>query len=323
MVLPFRLPGTCHTFNCICEAPRVVPHQEDIFMQDLRLGDVTISAILEHQKPSKLPEEMFIGADAETAQRHYEDMDPSQFDAETGRIILTFQSFLIRTPKNIILVDTCNGADKLKELVTWDTQPWMDRFHELGLTEADVDYVLCTHLHVDHTGWNTKLEDGRWVPTFPNAKYLFERKEYAYWEDIAKTGIAPAMQRDGVWQLNCLPIAEAGLAELVEGAHRVDDYVSLIPTPGHSPGHYCVRVQSGGKEAIALGDLAHHMLQCREPGWSTIICQDPEMAAKSRRKLFSEIADTGAILLPTHFPAPTAGTLESDGERYRYHFHED
>ena len=290
-------------------------------MRDIRLGDVTISAILEHKKLGLPPEKLFIGADAETARRHYAEMEPFLFDAESGRIVLAFQSFLIRTPKSVIMVDTCNGADKFTDAVSWDTEPWLDRFHELGLTFADVDYVLCTHLHIDHTGWNTRLEKGRWVPTFPNAKYLFEKREYAYWQQVAETGEVPPLQRDGIWQTNCLPVAEAGQAELVQGLHAVDDYVSLLPTPGHSPGHYCVRIRSGGLEAIALGDLAHHMLQCREPGWSTPFCWDPAMAARSRMKLFSEAAESGSLLLPTHFPAPTAGRLTADGDRFRYHFH--
>lgn len=291
-------------------------------MQDIGLGDVTISAILEHQKLGMAPRDLFPTSDPETVSRHYAEMEPFLYDAESGRIVLAFQSFLIRTPKSIILVDTCNGADKLKEAILWDTQPWLDRFHELGLTVADVDFVLCTHLHIDHTGWNTRLEKGRWVPTFPNATYLFERREYAYWQKVAETGEVPPRQRGDIWGMNCLPVAEAGQAELVDGPHRVDDYVSLIPAPGHSPGHYCVRIRSGGLEAIALGDLAHHMLQCREPDWSTPFCWDPEMASKSRRRLFSEAAGSRALLLPTHFPAPTAGRVTADGDRFRYHFHE-
>ncbi|WEX08100.1 MBL fold metallo-hydrolase [Chelativorans sp. AA-79] len=291
-------------------------------MQDIRLGDVTISAILEHQKLGLTPEQLFLGSDAETARRHYAEMEPFLYDAETGRIVLAFQSFLIRTPKNIIMVDTCNGADKLKDKIVWDTRPWLDRFHQLGLTFADVDFVLCTHLHIDHTGWNTRLEQGRWVPTFPNATYLFQKREYVYWQRAAETGAKPPRHQDDIWQINCLPVAEAGQAELVEGAHEVDAYVSLLPTPGHSPGHYCVHIHSGGLEAIALGDLAHHMLQCREPGWSTPFCWDPEMAARSRMKLLSEAVQSRALLLPTHFPAPTAGRVTADGERFRYHFHE-
>lgn len=291
-------------------------------MNDIRLGDVTISVILEHQKLGMRPEDLFLGSDSESVSRHYAEMEPFLYDAETGRIVLAFQSFLIRTPRNIIMVDTCNGPDKLKDAITWDTQPWLDRFQELGLTLADVDFVMCTHLHIDHTGWNTRLEKGRWVPTFPKATYLFERVEYAYWQEIARTGDVPPRQRGDVWSLNCLPVVEAGQAELVNGSHRLDEYISLIPTPGHSPGHCCVRIQSGGLKAIVLGDLAHHKLQCREPGWSTPFCWDPEKAAQSRMKLFSEAAESGALLLPIHFPSPTAGRVQAEGERFHFHFYQ-
>jgi len=288
-------------------------------MQDIRLGDVTISAILEHQKLGLSPDKLFLDCDLEVARGHYAEMEPFLYDAESDRIVLAFQSFLVRTPKSIIMVDTCNGPDKFQSAISWDTKPWLDRLHELGLTFEDIDFVLCTHLHIDHTGWNTRLENGKWVPTFPNATYLFERGEYAYWQNAAEKGL-PSIHRDGVWQTNCLPIAEAGLAKFVEGNFDVDDYVSLMPTPGHSPGHYCVRIRSGGLEAIALGDLAHHVLQCREPDWSTPFCWDPGMAARSRRALLHEAAGNGTLLLPTHFPAPTAGRVTADGARFRYHF---
>src|SRR5690606_26759148 len=176
---------------------------------DIRLGDVTISAILEHQKLGMRAEDLFIGSDSATVARHYAEMEPFLYDAESGRIVLAFQSFVVRTPKSIIMVDTCNGEQKFTDAVVWDTQPWLDRFHALGLTLADVDYVLCTHLHIDHTGWNTRLENGRWVPTFPNATYLFEKREYAYWKEVAESGVVPPRQRDGIWQTNCLPVAEA------------------------------------------------------------------------------------------------------------------
>ncbi|MGV0816619.1 MBL fold metallo-hydrolase [Martelella sp. AMO21009] len=289
-------------------------------MNDIRLGDVTISAILEHQKYGMKPEDLFLGSDTETIRRHAAGMEPFLFDPETGRITLAFQSFLIRTPAKIILVDTCNGADKMTDAVSWDTQPWLDRLHQLGFTPEDIDYVLCTHLHIDHTGWNTRLEKGRWVPTFPNATYLFDRGEYAYWREISGTGIVPPRQREEVWRINCLPVTEAGQAVLVDGAYRLDEHVSIVPTPGHSPGHYCVRVQSRGLEAIVLGDLAHHKLQCCEPVWSTPFCYDPAMAAKSRRRLFCEAVDSGALLLPTHFPSPTAGRLSARGEAFQFDF---
>lgn len=291
-------------------------------MQNIKLGDVTISAILEVERPGKTPEEFFIGASNDVADQYYKDMEPFLYDAETRQIIMAFQSFVVRTPKHTILIDTCNGEDKFTDAVVWPTRPWLDRFHALGLTFDDIDYVLCTHLHIDHTGWNTRLEAGKWVPTFPNATYIFSRTEYAYWENIAKTGIVPPRQRDGVWQTNCLPIVEAGQAMLVDGNHQIDDYVSLTPSPGHSPGHCCVRIQSKGYEAVALGDLMHHPLQCREPDWSTPFCWDPIMAARSRRALLDSAATDNTLLLPTHFPAPTAGYVQQAGDRFKFRFRE-
>lgn len=287
-------------------------------METIRIGDVTISSVLEHQKLSQRPWDFFIGCEPDLARAHMAEMPDWLYDAESERIVLTFQSFVLRTPRNIIMVDTCIGQDKFD--IPWDTRPWLDGLHRLGLTLADIDYVLCTHLHFDHTGWNTRLEKGRWVPTFPKARYLFDRVEYAYWQQIARTGIVPPNQRNGVWQINCLPVVEAGQADLVTGAHWIDDCVSILPTPGHSPGHYCVRITSRGQEAIILGDLTHHLLQCREPDWSTTACWDPHQARLARRCLLSEAAQSAALLLPNHFPAPTAGRVEADGDRFRYHF---
>jgi len=289
-------------------------------MHSIRIGDVVISSILEHQKLSRTPWDFFVGCDPARARAHLAEMPGFLYDAASGRMVLAFHSFVVRTPRSVVMVDTCVGENKFD--IAWDTRPWLDGLHRLGLDVGDIDYVLCTHLHIDHTGWNTRLDNGRWVPTFPRAKYLFERGEYAYWQRVAETGIVPPGQRDGVWQLNCLPVAEAGQAELVSGAHRLDDYISLIPTPGHSPGHYCVRIESAGRQAIALGDLMHHMLQCREPGWSTTVCWDAGLAARARRTLLADAARDGALLLPTHFPAPTAGRVSTDGERFHYHFHE-
>lgn len=292
-------------------------------MQDIKIGDVTISAIFEHQKFGKSPAEFFIGATNEKAREHYAEMEPFLYDAETDRIVMAFQSFLIRTPKSTILVDTCNGEDKFKEAVVWDTSAWQKNFHALGLEFQDIDYVMCTHLHIDHTGWNTRLEGGKWVPSFPNAKYIFARKEYEYWQNVAETGIVPPRQRDGIWQASCRPIVEAGLAVMIGDHYELDDYVSVMPTPGHSPGHYCVRIQSKGMEAIALGDLMHHPLQCREPDWSTPFCWDPKQTATSRKHVLHEAAENRTVLLPTHFPAPTACRVTADGDRYRHEFYAD
>ena len=177
--------------------------------------------------------------------------------------------------------------------------------------------MFCTHLHIDHTGWNTMLRNGRWVPTFPKAKYIFHKGEYAYWEEMTKKGANPP---GNVWTYNCRPIVEAGQALLVDDTYQLDDTFSLTPTPGHSPHHCCVDIRSKGQHAVVTGDMMHHALQCREPAWSTIFDTDKELAAKSRRSFLGKVADTARSCCRSTSPTrPSAGSPR-DGERFRYNF---
>ncbi len=287
-------------------------------MPGLAIGDVTITSIVEREGPWRRPEDMFPAYDANTGRRHLADLDPVVFDAASGRMCITYQTFVVRTPRHVILVDTCTGEDKnYPPPMDFPKQPWLDGFSAQGLRFDDIDYVFCTHLHIDHCGWNTRLVNGRWAPTFPRAKYVFHKREYAAWEEATKRGLTPP---GAVWEMNCRPIVEAGQALLVDDDYALDDTVTLSPTPGHSPCHCCVNIFSRGQRAVVTGDMMHHALQCREPDWSTIFCWDPAEAARSRRRFLAEIADTDAIVLPIHFPAPTAGRVTADGTRFRYTF---
>ncbi len=180
--------------------------------------------------------------------------------------------------------------------------------------------MFCTHLHIDHTGWNTTLRDGRWVPTFPNAKYIFHQKEYEVWEAEHAKGANPP---GTVFRDNCLPIVEAGQALLVNDDFALDDTITLTPTPGHSPCHCCVNIFSRGQRAVVTGDMMHHAIQCREVDWCPGVDWDPKQAAASRRKFLSSVADTDTLLLPIHFPSPTAGLVTSDGDRFNYRYKRD
>jgi glyoxylase-like metal-dependent hydrolase (beta-lactamase superfamily II) len=161
------------------------------------------------------------------------------------------------------------------------------------------------------------LKDGRWVPTFPKAKYIFHKAEYAYWEEMTRKGANPP---GSVWTYNCRPVVEAGQALLVDDSFELDETFSLTPTPGHSPHHCCVDIRSKGQHAVVTGDMMHHALQCREPDWSTIFDTDKEQAARSRRRFLGQVADTSTLLLPIHFPSPTVGRVAADGQRFRYRF---
>ena len=287
-------------------------------MHELKIGDVTITSIVERDGPWRTPETMFPAYDPELGRKYLAEMDPVVFDPATGKMVITYQTFIVRTPHHVILVDTCTGEDKGYP-APWDfsKQPWLDGLAANGLGFDDIDYVFCTHLHIDHCGWNTKLVDGRWVPTFPNAKYIFHKREYDFWAEAAKASDDP---RDNVWKMNCLPVVEAGQALLVDDDFSLDDTVTLTPTPGHSPCHCCVNISSKGMRASVTGDMMHHALQCREPGWSTIFDIDPVQAAQSRRDFLGSVADTSTLILPVHFPSPTLGRIEADGDRFHYRF---
>ena len=283
----------------------------------IKIGDVTITSIVEREGPWRRPQDMFLDYDEQRGSRLIAECDPVVFDQASGKMLITYQTFVVRTPHRTILVDTCTGEDKgYPAPMDFDKAPWLDGFKAAGLTFEDVDYVFCTHLHIDHCGWNTILKDGRWVPTFPNAKYVFHKREYAAWEAAEKAGDP----RGNVFRMNCLPIVEAGQALLVDDDYMLDDLVSLTPTPGHSPCHCCVNIFSKGQRAVVTGDMMHHALQCRDPEISTVFDTDPVQAAQSRRNFLASVADTDTVILPIHFPSPTAGRIEADGTGFHYRF---
>jgi glyoxylase-like metal-dependent hydrolase (beta-lactamase superfamily II) len=244
------------------------------------------------------------------------------FNAELGMMNVTYQTFVVRSPHHTILVDTCTGEDK-GHPAPFDfpgKERWRNELFALGVSYEMIDYVFCTHLHIDHTGWNTTLRDGRWVPTFPKAKYIFHKREYAVWEAEHAKGANPP---GTVFRDNCLPIVEAGQALLVDDDYALDDLITLTPTPGHSPCHCCVNITSRGQKAVVTGDMMHHAIQCREPDWCPGVDWDPKQAAASRRKFLSSVAGSNTLLLPIHFPAPTAGLVTADGERFQYRYKRD
>ena len=290
-------------------------------MKRLQIGDVAITSLIERDGPWRRPEDMFLNYDTAAKAADVAKLAPEVLDRASGNMVITYQTFVIRTGRHVVLVDTCTGEDKgYPAPMDFDKTPWLKALAAEGLTVADVDYVFCTHLHIDHSGWNTKLVDGRWVPTFPKAKYVFHKAEYAAWEQLAKEGKERPGGAGGVWKMNCEPIVAAGQALLVDEGFTLDDCISLILTPGHSPAHVCVEVRSKGQRAIIAGDMLHHQLQCLDPGMSTIFCWDPVAAANSRKKVFEEIAETDTLLLPIHFPSPTAGRLKRAGQGYDWLF---
>jgi glyoxylase-like metal-dependent hydrolase (beta-lactamase superfamily II) len=237
------------------------------------------------------------------------------FADESGRLKMSIHALIVETPTKRIIVDTCLGNDKKhRRIPTWNDRQgrFLSDLAEAGFARETFDVVLCTHLHVDHVGWNTMFVEGKWEPTFPNARYLFGRIEHEHWTRQTTREDMPHVMADSV-----TPIMEAGLADLVEVDHRICDEVSLVPTLGHSPGHCSVRISSRGEEALITGDFAHHPCQMARLDWASTADFDKLAAAATRRRVFADLAGKPVLVIGTHFAGPTAGRLVRDGEAYR------
>ncbi len=233
------------------------------------------------------------------------------FVGEKGNLRAQVQSFLIRSNGKNILIDTCNGNDKERPNVpTWGNLQtnYLEKFKAVGILPEEIDIVACTHLHFDHVGWNTKRDNGIWIPTFHRVKYLFSKKEYEYW--IKKPEKEMVDDFNGIDD-SVTPIIEAGLAELVSDDHLIDQYIRLIPTPGHTPHHVSIMIESRGKRAIISGDTLHHPCQIAFQGWTTLADTFPDQTVVTRRKLLAEIKDTDTLLVGSHFANPVAGKVKT------------
>ncbi len=234
------------------------------------------------------------------------------FATEEGRLRMSVHSLVVETPTRRIVVDTCIGNDKQgRKVPTWNhlNTPYLDIMTAAGYPPESIDTVLCTHLHVDHVGWNTRLADGKWTPTFPNARYVFDRSEYRYW-----AAHSDADEYKAVFDDSIRPVVEAGRADLVAGDHRLCDEIRLIPTPGHSPGHVSIHIVSAGESALLTGDVAHHPCQMAHLDWSSTFDSDPVQSVATRRELFSRFADTPTVVIGGHF---SAGRIRRDGAAFR------
>ena len=271
------------------------------------LGRIEVRRIVESVCREFDPYGFFPETTPEDWARHKAWMEPRALDPVSGNLVLPIQAFLVRTRRHTILVDTCVGHDKSRpqrrfwHLQKFDT--FLPRLAAAGVRPEEVDYVMCTHLHSDHVGWNTQLRDGRWVPTFPNAKYIFARAEWDAFEALHRAHPQPQFI-DSV-----LPVMEAGQAQLVGGDFALDDEVWLEPTPGHTPGHVCIHLGSRSAEAVITGDLIHSPVQCLEPGWTMRADSDPALAKATRRSFLDRYCDSKVTVCATHFPEPSIGRI--------------
>lgn len=230
-----------------------------------RIGDVTITRIVEIEATGGMSR---IIPDA-TRDRVQEIpwLYPHFADNE-GRMRGSIHSLVIDTPDRNILVDTCVGNDKERAVPAWNKlqTKFLEDLKDRGYPIESIDTVLCTHLHIDHVGWNTRLVDGKWVPTFPHARYLFGEKEFEHWTRTEPEGSAQSL----IMADSVMPIVDAGLHTLVSQDAQICPEVSLIPSPGHTPGHVSVLIESKGESALITGDFLHHPCQMAHPEWSRL-----------------------------------------------------
>jgi glyoxylase-like metal-dependent hydrolase (beta-lactamase superfamily II) len=281
-----------------------------------QVGNVTVTSISEMETPTS-PRFLFDGVTKSDVLDHAERAPwlRPHFVSEDGFLLQKIQCLVVETAGTVIAVDTCIGNDKPRNNPGWNNLqlPFLDDLAAAGYPPERVDVVVCTHVHVDHVGWNTRLVDGRWVPTFPNARYLFVEPEFAYWK------VTPDKFGDEYFGDSVAPIVDAGLADLVAPDHRINDEVWFEPTPGHTPAHVSVVIHSGGERAVVTGDMTHTPLQIADPSLSSMFDTDPDQARVSRREAFTRWAGNGSLVIGTHFATPTAGRLVAEGEaRWRF-----
>jgi glyoxylase-like metal-dependent hydrolase (beta-lactamase superfamily II) len=273
-------------------------------------GDLTVHRVVEFTGPLMGVRQMLPGLSEAVLAEHRGWLAPDAL-SEDDRAILTFQSYVVRTPHHNILIDSCLGNDKtLPQMPAWQKRQGQE--YELALQAAglrfeDIDYVFCTHLHADHVGWNTRLVDGKWAPTFPKARYVFSAGEVRFWE------AEHARERAPVFEESVLPVLEAGRADLVADDAVIGDHVRLLPTPGHTPHHVAVLLGKGRDEAAFAGDLLHSPLQWRDPELASVIDRDAAAAAASRRGFLERFAETRTVCCFAHTTAPSAGFLRRLG----------
>lgn len=250
------------------------------------------------------------------------------FVNEAGDLLSNYQVLIVETPAARIMVDTCIGNDK--------ERPGIDHFHQqhstflkdltaMGLTPDDFDFILCTHLHVDHVGWNTMLVDGKWIPTFPKAVYIVAKDEMIYWtqnNEETKGDPQNSLQigfneiQKQVYADSVAPILEAGLYRQVATNEVITPGIRLVHTPGHSPGHVSVMIESGGASALISGDFVHHPCQIAHNDWATILDDDAAMSSATRTQVLGDLAGTDTLFIGTHFAEPVAGQIRNDGDTF-------
>jgi len=279
-----------------------------------RIGDVEVARIVE---VDAFEDNISMLLKDETAAyvRQHAWLQP-HFATPEGLMKISFQAFVLRSRGRNMMIDTCIGADRQREYQVFCNlaTTFLEDLAAAGFPVASIDTVLCTHLHFDHVGWNTRLVKGRWVPTFPQARYLFGRAEFDHWVHLRDTGGYHNIEhlRDAID-----PIVAAELVDYVGTDYQLTDEVALFPTPGHTPGHVSVLIRSRGEEAVITGDLMHHPIQLADPSRQANFDMDKAQAALTRREFVERFANSKVRVIGSHFCDPTSGWIERHGSAWQ------
>ncbi len=287
-------------------------------MATVSIGKYAITKVVELERPFAPAREFFPDLTAEMLDICQRELPPGHLTPD-GYVHMSYHTFVVRTDRFTMLIDTSCGNHKERK-----TRPefshlninFLGALAEAGVKPEEVDYILCTHLHWDHVGWNTQLIDGRWVPTFPNAKHIISRKEYEFWDAAYRRG-DPSIHCVS-FEDSILPVKKAEQVTLVDDDYEFDDGVILEPCIGHSPGHVVINIANQGVRGVVTGDVIHHQIQLRFPAMSTKADSDPNLARQTRTALIEKHAGSGSLLLPAHFRTPTVGRIEKAAQGFRY-----
>lgn len=287
------------------------------------IGSATVTRVEEHLGvTNRTCQEYFPNFERDVLERHLDWLTPNHYSLQHGRFITSVHSWLIRVDGLTILLDTCGGNHKDRPWTHRFHQqntPYLDRLRAAGAAPEDIDMVLCTHLHADHVGWNTMLRDGRWVPTFPNAKYLYSRIEDSFW-DKRKNPAMATDQRHMAYEDSVLPVVQAGQVVLVDDGYDVTSRISVEAAPGHSPGHVLFKLAGLDTQALFCGDVIHHALQIYAPHWTHMADEWPAEGVVSRRRMLEACADQQTLLFPIHFGAPFVAQINRGPNGFSHRF---
>jgi glyoxylase-like metal-dependent hydrolase (beta-lactamase superfamily II) len=221
--------------------------------------------------------------DALDAYRHYLDAD--------GAVALNFGCFLLRDPESVILVDTGLGPTEDGQLLAG--------LEEAGVAPGDVDQIIFTHLHGDHTGWNVDAATG--APRFSRARYLVPGADWAFYSN--------QQPQPASFIRDVQPLLGAGVMDLFDGERALTSSCVALPTPGHTPGHTSIMIDSGGERGCILGDVVLSPIDAEELTWANGFDWDHEMARATRLRLVDRLINEEATVGASHLPAPGIGTF--------------